>query len=117
MNSPMSPGHSASGKNAASVVPVDAMMGQATSPTVAGRLQRTVPFIHKTVHVLHHHNAVVDEHPRANTSENNTIVLNVTPIQMRKLMNMDSGMATPTNSALRKPRKNKSTPTTSKPQK
>ena len=33
MNSPMSPGHNARGKKAASVVPVDAMMGHATSPT------------------------------------------------------------------------------------
>ena len=33
MNSPMSPGQSASGKKAASVVPVEAMMGHATSPT------------------------------------------------------------------------------------
>ena len=52
--------------------------------------------------------------PRAKTSENSTIVLNVTPseFRMRKLMNMDSGMATPTNKALRKPRKNNNTPTT-----
>ena len=44
------------------------------------------------------------------------MVLNVTPneFRIRKLMNMDSGMATPTNSALRNPKKNKSTPTTSK---
>ena len=33
MNSPMSPGQIANGKKAASVVAVDAMMGQATSPT------------------------------------------------------------------------------------
>ena len=53
--------------------------------------------------------------PSAKTKENKTMVLNVTPkeFKMRKLMNMDNGMATPTNNALRKPRKNKSTPTTS----
>ena len=33
MNSPMRPGQMAKGKNAASVVAVEAMMGQATSPT------------------------------------------------------------------------------------
>jgi hypothetical protein len=33
MNSPMRPGQIAKGKNAASVVAVEAMMGQATSPT------------------------------------------------------------------------------------
>ena len=33
MNSPMMPGQIARGRNAASVVAVDAMMGQATSPT------------------------------------------------------------------------------------
>ena len=53
--------------------------------------------------------------PRANTKENSTMVLNVTPreLRIRKLMNMESGIATPTKSALRNPRKNKSTPTTS----
>ena len=53
--------------------------------------------------------------PSASTKENNTMVLNVTPNEFRikKLMNMDNGMATPTNSALRSPKKNKSTPTTS----
>ena len=52
---------------------------------------------------------------RANTKENSTMVLNVTPreLRIRKLMNMESGIATPTKSALRNPRKNKSTPTTS----
>ena len=33
MNSPMMPGQIASGRKAASVVAVEAMMGQATSPT------------------------------------------------------------------------------------
>ena len=29
---------------------------------IAGGFQRTVPLVHQTVHVLHHHNAVVDKH-------------------------------------------------------
>ena len=56
--------------------------------------------------------------PNARTSEKRTITLNVIPNAFRiiKLMNMESGIATPTNNALRNPRKNKSTPTTSRPQ-
>ena len=52
--------------------------------------------------------------PKANTNENRTMVLNVTPkeFKIKKLMNMESGMATPTNKAFRSPRKNNSTPTT-----
>ena len=54
--------------------------------------------------------------PSANTNENSTMVWNVTPweFKIKKLMYMESGLATPTKSALRKPRKNNSTPTTSK---
>ena len=54
--------------------------------------------------------------PSASTSENSTITLKVMPSALRIMndMNMDSGMATPTNRALRSPRKNNKTPTTSK---
>ena len=54
--------------------------------------------------------------PSASTNENNTITLNVMPRALRIMndINIESGMATPTNRALRNPRKNNKTPTTSK---
>ena len=53
--------------------------------------------------------------PSARTNENSTMVLKVTPseFKIKKLMNMESGIATPTNNAFRNPRKNNNTPTTS----
>ncbi len=52
--------------------------------------------------------------PSAKIRENKTIVLSVTPkaLRMIKDKNIDSGMAIPTNKALRKPKKNINTPTT-----
>ena len=54
--------------------------------------------------------------PSANTSEKSTIMFRVTPAALRimKLMNMDIGIAIPTKSAFRMPKKNSNTPTTSK---
>ena len=53
--------------------------------------------------------------PNARTSENKTITLNVMPMALRimKDMNMDNGIATPTNKAFLRPKKNSNTPTTS----
>jgi len=53
--------------------------------------------------------------PKANTKENSTIVFRVMPIalKMKKLINIDSGMAIPTKRALRNPKKNIKTNTTS----
>ena len=53
--------------------------------------------------------------PKAKTRENKTITLNVMPKALKTMndMNIESGMATPTNNALRRPRKKSKTPTTS----
>ena len=52
--------------------------------------------------------------PNANTSENSTIIFRLTPAEFSKIneRNMENGIATPTNNAFLKPKKNKRTKTT-----
>ena len=52
--------------------------------------------------------------PRARTNENKTITFNVIPIEfkMRNDINIESGIAIPTNNAFLSPKKKSNTPTT-----
>ena len=115
MNSPMIPGQSAKGKNAARVVAVDAIIGKATSPTPSiTELTGDFPssmcrYIFSTITI-----PLSTSIPSARTRENRTITFKVTPIvcNIKNDINIESGIATPTNSAFLRPKKKSKTPTT-----
>ena len=116
MNSPIIPGQIASGINAASVVAVEAIIGQATSPTpYLAASNALMPsssisrYIFSTTTI-----PLSTSIPSAKTKEKSTITLKVIPIEFRimKDINIDNGIATPTKSAFLNPRKNSNTPTT-----
>ena len=115
MNSPMSPGQKARGVKAARVVPVEAMMGHATSPTpylAASKGEKPSSMKRYTFSTTTI--PLSTNIPNARTNAKRTIVLNVIPMAPRimKLINIDRGIATPTKSAFLRPRKNNNTPTT-----
>ena len=84
MNSLIKPGHKASGKNAANVVAVEAMIGHATSPTpYLAASYGLYPSSIKRYTFSTTTMPLSTSIPRANTRENNTIVLKVTPRALR----------------------------------
>ena len=115
INSPIIPGHRARGTKAANVVAVEAIIGQAISPTpffVASK--EPIPsaislYTFSTTTIPLSTNI-----PSANTNEKSTIIFKLTPAKFsrRNEINIESGIATPTNKAFLNPRKNNSTPTT-----
>ena len=108
INFPIIPSHKISGKNAARVVAVEAIIGKATSPTPSfAALIRGIPssinrYTFSTTTIPLSTNI-----PSAMTNENNTIVLRVTPkeLNMIKDRNIDKGIAIPTNNAFLNPKK------------
>ena len=108
INLPTIPSHKISGKNAASVVAVDAMIGRATSPTpcfVASNLLTPSSINRYTFSTTTI--PLSTNIPSAITSENSTIVLSVTPRKLKIINdnNIDNGIAIPTNNAFLKPKK------------
>ena len=103
------------GKNAARVVAVEAIIGQATSPTpcfaawILGIPSSISLYTFSTTTIPLSTNI-----PSAITRENRTIVFSVTPKKFRIIndKNIDKGMAIPTNSAFLNPRKKYRTVTT-----
>ena len=117
MKAPMIPGQNMSGMNTATVVAVDPMIGQATSPIpfLAARIGDWPSLIKRCVFSITTM-PLSTNMPNASTRLKSTIMFNVMPMMLStaKLSIMLNGMATPTKMALRNPRKNISTPTTSR---
>ena len=115
MNFPIIPSHMIKGKNAARVVAVEAIIGQATSPTpcfaacILGIPSSISLYTFSTTTIPLSTNI-----PSAITREKRTIVFSVTPKKFRIIndKNIDRGMAIPTNSAFLNPRKKYKTVTT-----
>jgi hypothetical protein len=115
MNSPIMPGQKSSGTNTITVAVVAAMIGMVTSPTarrvafMAGSPLVMWRWMFSTITI-----PSSTKRPSARIRAKSTIMFSVTPnaLSSVKEMNMDMGIAKPTNSALRRPRKSMSTPTT-----
>ncbi len=115
MNSPIIPGQSARGTNAATVVAVDDIIGHATSPTPS--VTDTYAEFPSSIYLYMFSTMTIPlstSIPSARTNENSTITFRVMPMEfnIRKDISIDIGMAIPTNNAFRNPRKNSKTPTT-----
>ena len=113
----MSPGHAPRGTKAAMVVAVEMMMGKAISPipALAASYRDRPSFSIKRYTFSTTTIPLSTSIPKPITSPKSTIVLRVYPKKdiSIKDINMDIGMAKPTKRALRKPKKNIKTVTTS----
>ena len=115
MNSPIIPGQKARGKKAANVVAVEEIIGIATSPTpfivasIGDNPSSISLYTFSTTTI-----PLSTSIPSAMIKANNTIMLMVIPSmpRMRNDINIESGIAIPTNIAFLVPRKNNSTRTT-----
>ena len=115
INFPTIPSHKTSGKKAAKVVAVEAIIGKATSPTpclVASSLG--IPSSIKRYMFSTTTMPLSTNIPKAMTKENKTMVFKVTPRKLKiiKDSSIERGMAIPTNNAFLKPKKKYSTATT-----
>ena len=115
INSPIIPGQSANGTNAASVVAVEAIIGHATSPIPF--LVASNAFKPSSINLYTFSTTTIPlstNIPRANTKEKSTIIFKLTPAEFNKIKdkNIENGMAIPTKRAFLKPKKNSKTKTT-----
>ena len=115
INSPIIPGHKARGTKAANVVAVEAIIGQATSPTpffvasIAPNPSSINRYTFSTTTIPLSTNI-----PRAKTKENNTIIFKLTPAEFNIIndKNIENGIAIPTKRAFLSPKKKSKTNTT-----
>ena len=106
MNLPIVPGQSANGKNAIRVVAVEEITGQAISPIpILEAETRSIPFfmLAKTLSTTTIPSSTSIPNPI--TNPNKTIVFNVNPNAERivNAINIDNGIAAPTNKEFRNP--------------
>ncbi|CAI8174238.1 MAG: Uncharacterised protein [Crocinitomicaceae bacterium] len=115
INSPIIPGQSANGTKAASVVAVEAIIGQATSPIPF--LVASNEFNPSSISLYTFSTTTIPlstNIPRAKTKEKSTIIFKLTPAEFNKIKdkNIENGIAIPTKRAFLRPKKNSNTNTT-----
>ena len=116
MNSPITPGQKSMGANAARVVRVEPITGQATSPVARmAALTRPAPCSMKRWMFSTMTMALSTSMPRARVRLNSTTMFRVTPSRDRvvKVSSMEKGMARLTSTALRSPMATNTTTSTS----
>ena len=112
---PTNPGQKTIGKNAAKVVAVEAIIGRATSPVpLLAASMLLYPFCLNRYTFSTTTIALSTNIPRARINENKTTVFRVYPTKfiIRIPINIESGIAIPTNMAFRNPKKNNKINTT-----
>ena len=110
INFPILPGHKPRGINAATVVAVDIIIGNAISNSFFSSFNPIHSFFfHQSVYIFYNYNSIINKHPSPRIRPNNIMVFKVLPIAQELAMdiNIDIGIAIPTNKAFLNPRKKK----------